>query len=214
MFGKSSGFRAARNALQAALVILGKIPIPGIEAVTETLSQALTKVQEVRDNVAEWANLSDRVQTITFLVSGNSDYDMSLVLGERLLRVLQDITESVDASKKSGYFRRFLNSTEDASSLTKHILTLNNLIGDLTLEVGLKTNRTIAQLQQELEKFKSNLVVRPDERTKKSGFFRISSAPVTQIVIFNISTGGEGGIPVQSQIETTGNRTTPVYGRS
>ncbi|KAF7367777.1 hypothetical protein MSAN_00841800 [Mycena sanguinolenta] len=176
MWKESSNVRTARNALQTSLVILGKIPIPGIDAVTEALKQALTKVQETRDNAAGWIDLSERVQSLAFLVS--ADDDITPAFGKRLVKVLQHITEDINASGKSGYFKRFLNSTEDASFLTNHNSTLNDLVTDITFEVCIKTNRTTSQLRQDLRTFKSNLVVQPDERTKKLGFFQIFTAPI------------------------------------
>ncbi|KAJ6505456.1 hypothetical protein C8R45DRAFT_1209199 [Mycena sanguinolenta] len=155
MVSKSSTLRTARNALQTSLVILGKIPIPGIDAVTEALGQALTKVQEMRDNATGWIDLSERVQSIAFLVS--TDYDMTPVLGKRLLKVLQDITEDINTCGKSGYFKRFLNSREDASFLTSHTSTLNDLVTDITFEVCIKSNRKSTQIRDELNKFKSDL---------------------------------------------------------
>ncbi|KAF7367778.1 hypothetical protein MSAN_00841900 [Mycena sanguinolenta] len=188
----SSNVRTARNALQTSLVILGKIPIPGIDAVTEALKQALTKVQEMRDNAAGWIDLSERVQSLAFLVS--TDHDITPAFGKRLVKVLQDITEDINASGKSGYLKRFLNSTGDASFLTNHNSTLNDLVTDITVsprfypsiyapihikfEVCIKTNRTTSQLRQDLGTFKSNLVVQPVERTRKLGFFQIFTAPI------------------------------------
>ncbi|KAJ6505525.1 hypothetical protein C8R45DRAFT_972971 [Mycena sanguinolenta] len=176
MVSKSSNLRTARNALQTSLVILGKIPIPGIDAVTEALGQALTKVQEMRDNATGWIDLSDRVQSIAFLVS--TDYDITPALGKRLLKVLQDITNDINACGKSGYFKRFLNSREDASFLANHNSTLNDLVTDITFEVCMKTNRTTSQLRQDLRTFKSNLGLKSDKHTKKLGFFQIFTAPI------------------------------------
>ncbi|KAJ6505514.1 hypothetical protein C8R45DRAFT_972940 [Mycena sanguinolenta] len=169
MVSKQSSLRTTRNALQASLVILGQIPIPGIDAVTEALGQALTKVKKMRDNAAGWIDLSERVQSIAFLVS--TDYDITPALGRRLLEVLQDITEDINSCGKSGYFKRFLNSREDAS-LTNHNTTLNDLV-----EVCIKTNRTTSQLRQALTTFKSNLVLKSDEHTKKLCLFQIFTAP-------------------------------------
>ncbi|KAF7367776.1 hypothetical protein MSAN_00841700 [Mycena sanguinolenta] len=175
---KSSRVRTARNTLQTSLIILGKIPIPGIDAAAEAVGQALTKVQEMRENATGWTDLSDRVQSVAFLAS--TDYEMNPELGKRLVRVLQDIGESIDAAGKYGRFRRFFNSTEDASFLTKHNSTLNEIITDITLEVCMKTNQTSAQLRQELTKFKSGLVAGAEgtEGTRGSRFLQIFTAPI------------------------------------
>ncbi|KAF7367774.1 hypothetical protein MSAN_00841500 [Mycena sanguinolenta] len=172
----ASALRTARNTLQPTFAILGKLPIPGIDVVAEVSLQALTKVQETHNNAAGWTDLSDRMQSIAFLAS--ADEDMNPALGERLVKVLEDIPESIDASRNHGYFWRFLNSTEDASFLTKHNSTLNDLITDITLEVCIKTNRTAAQLRQELMKYKSNVVASQDDCTKRSGFFQMFRAPI------------------------------------
>ncbi|KAJ6505520.1 hypothetical protein C8R45DRAFT_972963 [Mycena sanguinolenta] len=174
MGSKPSSLRTARNALKASLVILGQIPIPGIDAVTEALGQALTKVQEMRDNATGWIDLSERVQSIAFLVS--TDYDIAPTFGKHLLKVLKDLTEDINASGKSGYLKWFGNST-DTSFLTNHNSTLNDLVTDITVEVCIKTNRTTSQLRQDLRTFKSSLVLKSDEHTKKLGFFRYLRLP-------------------------------------
>ncbi|KAJ7232447.1 hypothetical protein B0H12DRAFT_192070 [Mycena haematopus] len=148
----SSGVKTSLNVLKVSLAILHDTPIPGIGAAAEALLQVLNKSQEMQDNAAGWKNLEDRVQSLAFLAS--QDYDMDSQLRDRFTRDLQHIRESIMDSRKQGRFKHFFSSTEDSSFLNKSNSSLTDLVTDITVDFSSKTQRSFAQLREDIGKFK------------------------------------------------------------
>ncbi|KAJ6505526.1 hypothetical protein C8R45DRAFT_972976 [Mycena sanguinolenta] len=168
----SSDVKNARVVMNTALAVLGSTAISGIAAVAQALGQVVAKVQEMQDNGIGWTDLSNRVQSIAFLVS--PDFDIEPELGERLEKVLRDITASIEVCRKQDTLKKFFNTAEESSFIAKYNSILNDLINDITLDVCEKTNRKSKQIRDELNKFKQ-LQKRMNARGRR--FPRISQPP-------------------------------------
>ncbi|KAJ7069405.1 hypothetical protein C8F01DRAFT_1112523 [Mycena amicta] len=110
----------------------------------------------MQDNAADWKILEDRVQSLAFL--GSQDYDMDSQLRDRFTKHLGQIRQSILDSRKQGRMRRFFSATEDSSFLNKYNSGLSDLVTDITVDFSSKTQRTFAQLREDLGQFKNNLV--------------------------------------------------------
>ncbi|KAJ7058775.1 hypothetical protein C8F01DRAFT_1147171 [Mycena amicta] len=148
----SSSVKTSLNLLKVSLAVLRETPIPGIGAAAEALSQVLNRTQEMQDNAAGWKNLEDRVQSLAFL--GSQDYDMDSQLRDRFTKDLEQIRQSILDSRKQGRMRLFFSATEDSSFLNKYNSGLSDLVTDITVDFSSKTQRTFAQLREDLRQFK------------------------------------------------------------
>ncbi|KAJ6505519.1 hypothetical protein C8R45DRAFT_972961 [Mycena sanguinolenta] len=193
----SSDVKNARVVMNAALAVLGNTAISGIAAVAQALGQVVAKVQEMQDNGIGWTDFSNRVQSIAFLVS--PDFDMEPELGERLEKVLRDITASIEVSRNQDTLKKFFNTAEESSFIAKYNSTLNDLINDITLDVCEKTNRKSKQIRDELNKFKSDLAAMAMAKEDESKRARISQNFTATIKVGHGVVGLKGKLDVNIQ---------------
>ncbi|KAJ7593741.1 hypothetical protein C8J56DRAFT_1022658 [Mycena floridula] len=156
----SSTGKAARSAIISALTVLGKAPLPGIDAATTAVIRIVSVIQDMSDSKSGWQQLAERLERLWFLISQISETDVQGRLQQicaPLIQQLHTLADDMQRANERGLISRFFNSTDDVASLVAHREELDSIIIDLTATLGAITNRSASQLRDEFRKAVSQL---------------------------------------------------------
>ncbi|KAJ7586934.1 hypothetical protein C8J56DRAFT_943237 [Mycena floridula] len=151
----SPAVKAARSALVAALTVLGKAPIPGIDAATTAVLRVISGMQDMSDSKAGLQQLAERLERLWFLTSQIHETDMQGQLNQMcapLIQQLLTLADDIARANDRGLLSRFFNSHDDVLSLVTHREELDSIIIDLTATLGALTNRSASELRDEFRK--------------------------------------------------------------
>ncbi|KAF7367771.1 hypothetical protein MSAN_00841200 [Mycena sanguinolenta] len=130
----SSAATGWKTEMNNALARLRTKSIPGIDAATDDLEQALSMAQAMYDwdtpagmqAISAYENLTVKVKRLESLAH-SEDYDMNPECGGRLVKALEEIAEGIEQDTLR---KAFLNTME-STSLAKYDSTLDALIQDI-----------------------------------------------------------------------------------
>ncbi|KAF8589985.1 hypothetical protein K439DRAFT_1612277 [Ramaria rubella] len=142
--------------LQALSAISGNIPIPGLNLPFSSLLIVINKVQATSQNAQGFRDLANRLcdlqptlLKICAIGETNKSSIPSLVTLEKELGSLRN---GIQCALSAGRLDRFINSTEDMSSLASHNSRLDAIIARLAneLDVSIYTNQQVAEVHAEV----------------------------------------------------------------
>ncbi|KAJ7448386.1 hypothetical protein FB451DRAFT_1533072 [Mycena latifolia] len=138
--GKPNGLHTVRNALTVVLRTLSSVSknIPFgliLSSVIDPLLDITDRIEQVPSNAEALIALSARIDLLTPIVSEMTEdkAERGRALVEALQRELESITEDLKDARAQGKLEQFLNSTDNAPSLTQHNMALAQMIADSTL---------------------------------------------------------------------------------
>ncbi|KAJ7479179.1 hypothetical protein FB451DRAFT_1240838 [Mycena latifolia] len=154
----SNAPQTCSNALKVALTTLslvaGNIPCGAILcSIIDPLLDVTNRIDQASANTQGFMELTARIEALTPIVCEMSENepDGGRVVVEALQREIQSITKDLNDALSQNRLERFFNSTDTASSLAKHNMTLSQLIADSTFV----SVHGISKAVRELERFQS-----------------------------------------------------------
>ncbi|KDR70440.1 hypothetical protein GALMADRAFT_144736 [Galerina marginata CBS 339.88] len=153
--------KAGLSAFQYTLDVLGKIPVPGIGAVTAALSQVVKSIQEMPQVEAGWKALAERLARLSLLLreiaaAPELQSEMEQYCTP-LNNELGQLSQDIEQASKQGKLVRFLNSTDAITSLSAHQKKLDSIVNDLTAALCMNTALTKVELRAHLDEVVSSL---------------------------------------------------------
>ncbi|KAJ7455888.1 hypothetical protein FB451DRAFT_1373144 [Mycena latifolia] len=137
---RPAGLHTAQNVLTTALRTLSSvssnIPFGSIlSSVIDPLLDITDRIQQVSTNAQGLTELAARIELLTPIVSdiATNKPEEGRAIVEALKRELEVITKDLSDARAQGKLEQFFNSTDNASSLTKHNITLAQMIADSTV---------------------------------------------------------------------------------
>lgn len=127
-------------------------PLPGLSVAFDSLLTVIIKVETMSDNLEGFGDFLDRLNTLQSTLSrfdgtGKANTGLAHLL-ESLQRELESLRSDIDTAISRGRLERFINSTEDASSLATHSSRLDRIISQLTLDVTTSTNHRVDEVRR------------------------------------------------------------------
>ncbi|KAF7367769.1 hypothetical protein MSAN_00841000 [Mycena sanguinolenta] len=119
-----------------------------------------------------YEDLTVRMQRLASLAD-SPDYAMDPACGKRLVKILQDIAESIEQDT----LKKVFNPTEESPFLSKYNLPLDALIQEIKADVRMKRN-TKSTYETIPTKFKSDLEAKAYDNTKKASFRQFVKGPI------------------------------------
>ncbi|KDR74270.1 hypothetical protein GALMADRAFT_250053, partial [Galerina marginata CBS 339.88] len=157
----SPNAKAGLSAFQYTLEVLGKIPVPGIGAVTAVLSQVVKSIQEMPQVEAGWKTLAERMARLSLLLREISAAPELQSEMEQycipLNNELGQLSQDIEQASKQGKLLRFFNSTDAITSLSAHQKKLDSIVNDLTAALCMNTALTKVELRGHLDQAVSSL---------------------------------------------------------
>ncbi|KAJ7593679.1 hypothetical protein C8J56DRAFT_924858 [Mycena floridula] len=147
----SSTAKAARSAIISALTVLGKAPLPGINAATTALIEVISAIQDMSDSKYGWQQLPERLERLWFLISEINETDTRGRLQQicaPLIQQLNRLAADIQRASERGLISRFFYSHVDVASLATHREELDSIIIDLVAIQGAVTNRRLDELRK------------------------------------------------------------------
>ncbi|KAJ7097439.1 hypothetical protein C8R44DRAFT_812238 [Mycena epipterygia] len=137
----------AWNALKLALTTLSSVS--SISSIIDPLLAIAGRIEQTATNKKGLVELAARIELLSSIVSEMVRTNPRQ--GQRVIQALkgelQSITEDLDAASSRGKLDQFFNSTDNASSLTKHNTILAQMIADSTLVTVHEVLKTIQDLE-------------------------------------------------------------------
>jgi len=150
--------RTASNVLYFALRTLSSIssniPFASVlSSIIDPLLDITMRIEQTSANAQGLVQLAARIELLTPIVSGmaKKNPNSGQTILEALQQELQSIMKDLEAARSQGKLNQFFHSTDTASSLQKHNMTLAQMIADSTFV----TVHEVPQSVHELERPKS-----------------------------------------------------------
>ncbi|TFL01429.1 hypothetical protein BDV98DRAFT_81096 [Pterulicium gracile] len=148
------------NTLKISLDLLAKAPFPGADLAAHALIESIKRVQEIKAVAEGLKQLAQRMAMVQPLVATANPSNPSTCAP--LLRELEQLALDIDDAAKEGRVAKFFNVNDNASKISKCTQTIDSMMLDLSLSVGLDTHELVkSALDKVRARFRVNLHLSP-----------------------------------------------------
>ncbi|TFK97537.1 hypothetical protein BDV98DRAFT_258193 [Pterulicium gracile] len=144
----------SKGGFQGVLHVLGKAPIPGIEMITNGLSELISRSTQLDYNKRALDELEARFEQINAILEEIDESfrgkPMFERYGQRIRDALQELSFEIQRHEHRGTLPKFFGSIVDNEELRYHIRVLDSLMTDFGTAVGLETNSQVREIHRTL----------------------------------------------------------------
>lgn len=137
------------NTLKISLDLLAKAPFPGADLAAHALIESIKRVQEIKAVAEGLKQLAQRMAMVQPLVATANPSNPSTCAP--LLRELEQLALDIDDAAKEGRVAKFFNVNDNASKISKCTQTIDSMMLDLSLSVGLDTHELVKSALDKLK---------------------------------------------------------------